>query len=155
MREVGRNQGRWKLLGSEKWLTAHYKNPRREPNSFSHSFFPRVFLSFSNLKYAECPLLWRLSLIRECSFWLVGVRRRDNSNSSDKITKENEVRQLKRNMKFLRTKQSVYHMSSLKNHLVWIKHKQISRVLNPLRTGCLFCFICTLFISPVIPNSAC
>lgn len=28
MGEVGRNQGRWKLLGAEKWLTAHYENPR-------------------------------------------------------------------------------------------------------------------------------
>lgn len=43
MGEVGRNQGRWKLLGTERWLTAHYENPRGESNLFSQTAFSSLF----------------------------------------------------------------------------------------------------------------
>lgn len=49
MGEVGRNQGRWKLLGTEKWLTAHYENSREESNLFIRTAFSSlVFSTVSN-----------------------------------------------------------------------------------------------------------
>lgn len=61
MREVGRNQGRWKLLGTEKWLTAHYENPRREPNLFMQTIFCIFFFFFpqSQEQWKVCPLILR------------------------------------------------------------------------------------------------
>lgn len=60
MGEVGRNQGRWKLLGTEKWLTAHYENPRRESNLFSRTSFCIFFFHpqmSTNAKAFSCHLL--------------------------------------------------------------------------------------------------
>lgn len=89
MREVGKNQGRWKLLGSEKWLTAHYENPRREPNLFSHSFYC-VSWSFSPFEIHRtqtqmCTNMSAFSYLETFFFWC--LRRRKNRNSSERMTK--------------------------------------------------------------------